>query len=165
MKILSCVLALLLLFAETGSAVTLDDLQQQALDNRKVVDRYMANLSISVEDETIARSRYYPAFDLSYTVNRLDDNGIFESKENSVAYAALSWNLFAGFRDKYTIQSAELLRSAETYKLQGVKQDIQRNVALRYLSIFDRQANLRDQVTRVRADYCAAQYSMRFGIE
>ena len=142
MKIFINIVLALLLLAGTGYAQTLDDLQQQALNNRKIVDRYMANLSISEEDETIARSRYYPAFDLSYTVNRLDDNGIFENRENSVAYAALSWNLFAGFRDKYTIQSAELLRSAESYKLQGIKQDIQRNVALRYLSIYDRKANL-----------------------
>ena len=141
MKIFSCVLALLL-FAETGYGVTLVELQQQALNNRKVVDRYKANLSIREEDETIARSGYYPAVDLSYTVNRLDEDGLFESRDNSVAYAALSWNLFAGFRDKYNIQSAEFFRSSESYKVQSIEQDIQRNVALRYLSIFDRQANL-----------------------
>jgi outer membrane protein TolC len=167
MKIcISCVLALLLV-AEAVHGVTLVELQQQALNKRKVVDRYQANLSISEEDETIARSGYYPAVDLSYTVNRLDEDGLFESRDNSVAYAALSWNLFAGFRDKYNIQSAEFFRSSESYKLRSIEQDIQRNVALRYLSIFDRKANLQvaeDLHNTLRKTYEDAEIRFKVGL-
>jgi outer membrane protein len=142
MKLFSCALIFLLL-AEAASGATLVELQQMALQNRKLVAKYRAKVTISEEDETIARSGYYPAVDLSYTANRLANSGLFESRQNSVAYAALSWNLFAGYRDMNTVRSAKLLRRAEGYRLQGIEQDIQLNVALRYLAIFVRQTNLR----------------------
>jgi outer membrane protein len=166
MKLMSCVFIFLLL-ADAASGATLAELQQMALQNRKLVAKYQTNVTISKENETIARSGYYPSVDLSYTVNRLDNNGLFESRKNSVGYAALSWNLFAGFRDKYTIRSAELLRRAEAYRLKGIEQDIQLNVALRYLSIFDRQANLQvaaDQHKTLLKTYKDAETRFKVGM-
>jgi len=50
-------------------------------------------------------------------------------------------NVFAGFRDKYNILTAEKLKEVEQYRLQSVKQDIQLNVALAYLNVAERRAN------------------------
>ena len=166
MKLMSCVLILLLL-TDAASGATLVELQQTALRNRKLVAKYQTNLIISEKNETIARSGYYPAVDLSYTTNRLAKNGLFESRNNRVAYAALSWNLFAGFRDKYAIRSAKLLRRAEAFKLKGIEQDVQLNVALRYLAIFAQQASLRvaeDQYNTLLKTYKDAETRFKVGL-
>ncbi len=137
----SVVLALLLM-ANTAYGANLVELQQMALKNREVIDRFKANLKVSEKDEIIARSNYYPSFDVSYAMNALDERTLFEERENSAVVGALTWNLFAGFGDKYNIKSARLLSQAEAYRLKGIEQDIKLLVALRYLSIRTFKANL-----------------------
>jgi len=117
-------------------------LQKRALENRYVIQRYEAQLEKSVENIRNARSSYYPSVDLSYTATNLDEASTIEDRENSVAMGQVSWNLFAGFGDKYAIASADLLRKAEGYKLQAIRQDVQLKVALQYLAIYNWQANL-----------------------
>jgi outer membrane protein TolC len=102
----------------------------------------VANLEKSGENKNLAYSALYPSIDLSYTANWLDEASVVEDKENSAVSGRITLNVFAGFRDRYNIRSAELLRRAEEYKLQAVKQDIKLAVALRYLEIFSRKASL-----------------------
>jgi len=144
MKLVSLVL-LFLLPAGLARGADLAELQRMALENRQVIQRYEANLAKSIKGEAIARGGYYPSLDVSYSMNRLDEAADYEGRENSVAYGAVSWNLFAGFRDRYGIESAALLRAVEDYRLRSIRQDIALNVALAYLAIYNRQANL--QVT------------------
>lgn len=141
MKILNCLIGFLLV-AGVAQAGDLADLQQQALKNREVVQRYAANLEKSAMNKSLARSALYPSVDLGYTANWLDEASSFEAKENSVASGRVTLNVFAGFRDRYNIKSAELLRRAEEHKLQAVGQDVKLAVALRYLDIFSRRASL-----------------------
>jgi outer membrane protein TolC len=141
MKIISLLLVLVLT-GGLAQAADLAELQEQALANREVVRRYAADLEKSRDGETLARSGYYPSFDLAYTANWLDEANTFEDRENRFASGTISWNVFAGFRDKYNLKSAEMLQEAESYRLQGLKQDIKLTVALRYLDIYNWQANL-----------------------
>ena len=132
---------LLLFFSSTAWAVSLTEMQEMALGNRQVVQQYVTSLEQSVEDITIAKAPYLPFVDVSYTANALDEDGIYEAKENSTLVGAVSYNLFAGFRDKYNIQSAELLRDVQEYSVVAVRQDLQLTVALAYLSVYERLAN------------------------
>lgn len=136
-----CITALLVLGAPAVYAIDLAEMQNMALDNRQVVRQYMTFLEQSEKDIVRARSGYYPSVDIAYTANSLDEAGLFEDKENSIATGGVSYNLFAGFRDKYTLLSAEKQQEVEQYRLQAVKQDIQLNVALAYLLVTERQAN------------------------
>ncbi len=121
---------------------SLTELQKSAIANRHIIEQYQANLDKSRRDVTIARSRFLPNLDISYTVNSMDESNLREYRENSVAYGLITWNLFSGFYDYYNIRSARLLEQAQYYKLQAIKQDIQLHVALRYLDIFTRQSSL-----------------------
>ena len=141
MKVLNLMIVFLLL-AGVSRAEDLPGLQQQALENRAVVQRYVANLEKSANNKSLALSALYPSIDLSYTANWLDEASLFEAKENSVVGGRVSMNIFAGFRDRYNIKSAELLRRAEAHKLQGIRQDIKLAVAIRYLEIYNRRASL-----------------------
>lgn len=137
-----CFLLLFFAMSGTGYAVDLATLQKNAVKNREVIKRYQANLERSEQEITRVRGPYFPSLDIAYTANSLDDPIFTESRENSVAYGAVSWNVFSGFRDKYNIKSAVLEREVENHRLNGILQDIQLNVALGYLLVYDRRANL-----------------------
>lgn len=132
---------LLVLGGPVAYAMDLAEMQALALNNRQVIRQYMTFLEQSEKDIIRARSGYYPSVDIAYTANSLDEAGFLEEKENSVATGSVSYNLFAGFRDKYTLLSAEKQQEVQQYQLQGIKQDIQLNVALAYLGVSERQAN------------------------
>ena len=133
---------ILLLFCSSSAfAVSLSEMQEMALGNRQVVQQYVTSLEKSKEDITLSKAPYYPFVDVGYTVNSLDEASTFEEEENSTLYGSVSYNLFAGFRDKYNIESAELLKKVQEYSLQGIKQDLQLTVALAYLSVYERLAN------------------------
>ena len=140
MKLCSLVVALVL-SATFSQAMDLAGMQAMALDNREVIQQYMTILEQSEKEIVRAKGGYYPAIDLSYITNALDDDALLENRENSVALGRVSMNLFAGFRDKYNVQSAEMLQEVDRYKLQGIRQDLQLNVALAYLAVFERSAN------------------------
>lgn len=140
MKLCSVVITLVLC-ASAGHTMDLAGMQSLALNNRQVIQQYMAVLEQSEKDIVRVRGGYYPSVDISYTANQLDEGSLFEAKENSVAVGKVSWNVFAGFRDKYGLQSAEIRNEVEQFKLQGIKQDVQLNVALAYLEVFERRAN------------------------
>lgn len=137
-----CIVFLCMPFS-TVYGMELAGLQGQAVKNRGLVQRYVNNLEKSRKDETIAKSGYYPSVNLSYVVNSLDEASTTEAKENSIFSGNISYNLFAGFQDKYGVRSAALLRQVEEYKLQGIKQDILGKVALYYLSVYGYKANLK----------------------
>ncbi len=143
MKLSSLVIFLLVFCAQSLLAMDLADMQSLALNNRQVIRQYMTFLEQSEKDIVRARGGYYPSVDIGYTANFLDQSTLLEDKENSIAVGRVSWNLFAGFKDKYTLLSAEKQKEVEQFRLEGVRQDIQLNVALAYLAVFERQANRR----------------------
>lgn len=142
MKKLSCVLGSLLL-GTVAQAADLASMQDTAIANRAVIQRYITNIEKSEEDITLSRGGYYPSVDLFYRVNSLDEDSATEQEENSIAGARVSWNLFSGFREKYGIVSAEQIKQVEEYRLEGIEQDIQLTVALSYLNVYERFANLK----------------------
>ncbi len=136
------VVFLLIPFA-AAYAVDLASLQGEAVNNRQLVQKYQNNLDKSRKDEIIAKSGYYPTVNLSYVVNSLDEASLFEAKENSVFSASLTYNLFSGFKDRYSSRSAAMLRRVEEYRLRGIEQDILGKVALYYLNVYGHKANLK----------------------
>jgi len=131
------------LFASTAYGLDLAGMQDMALNNRKIVQQYVNRVEQSEKDILLAKGGYYPSVDISYTVNSLDETSVIENNENSIATGRISWNLFSGFGDKYNIESATLLSEVERYRLKGIKQDLQLDVALAYLGVYERRANLK----------------------
>lgn len=136
---------LLLLLGMGGSVLALDlpEMQRLAVENREVIKRYQVQVAKSGTDLERAQSGYYPALTVGYTLNKLDEDGRFEHRENSSFYTTLSMNLFSGFQDKYAIKSAKILEQVERHRLKGMEQDIQLLVALRYLNVYESQASLK----------------------
>jgi outer membrane protein TolC len=135
-------LLLFLLLATDCLGAGLADLQELAVANRLVVEKYRENLEKVGQDQIVARSPYYPSVDVSYTANLLDDDTVLENRENNVVYGAVRWNVFSGWRDRYGLRATHWLVEAEAGKLAAIKQDIRLKVALRYLAIFAAKVNL-----------------------
>ncbi|MBB1094255.1 TolC family protein [Rhodopseudomonas palustris] len=128
--------------ASPGWAIDLAEMQALALNNRQVNSQYMTSLKQSEKDITLAQGGYYPSVNLGYTTNSLNEvTPLGEAKENSVFAGSISWNIFSGFRDKYNVQLAEKQRQVAQYQLEGIRQDLQLNVALAYLNVSERLAN------------------------
>ncbi|MBU0944585.1 MAG: TolC family protein [Proteobacteria bacterium] len=166
MKRFSLIL-LLLVMAPSAMALDLAEMQESATRNREVIKRYQVSLEKSGQEVQRARSGYYPSLNIGYEVNNLDEPSLFENRENSSIYSTLTMNLFAGFRDRYSIESAQILEKVEGYRLQGVEQDIQLNVALRYLSVYERRANLtvtRDAYKTLERIYQDGQQRLEVGL-
>ncbi len=133
----------LLVLSPQAYTMNLTEMQHMALNNRKLIKKYIVNLEKSDADIIRARGGYFPAVDISYRANSLDEASVTEHEQNSVVYGAVSWNLFSGFRDRYNIESAQLLRTVATYRLKSIRQDLQLQVALRYLDVFESKARLK----------------------
>ncbi|TKB25552.1 TolC family protein [Desulfopila sp. IMCC35006] len=128
--------------ASSGWAIDLAGMQKLALNNRQVISQYMTSLQQSEKDITLAQGGYYPSVNIGYTANSLNEaTPLGEARENSVVAGSISWNIFSGFRDKYNVQSAEKQRQVAEYQLEGIRQDVQLNVALAYLTVSERWAN------------------------
>jgi outer membrane protein len=125
-------------------AETLETLQKSALANRDVIKRYQADLDISMERVKETRGEFLPSLDVGYTVNRLNhDTAIGENRENDTFTGGVYWNVFAGYKDHYTLRAAEILTHVKRLQLDSIKQDISLNVALRYLDVYRAQENLK----------------------
>ncbi len=133
---------LLLLSSTAASALDLAEMQENATRSREIIKRYQTSLEKSGQEVAHVKSAYYPTLNLGYQANNLDEAARFEHRQNSSIYATASMNIFAGFKDRYSIESAKILQKVDGYRLKGLEQDIQLNVALRYLSVYERQANL-----------------------
>lgn len=140
MKLVNSVL-ILLFSVSAAYGVDLAGMQKMALNNREVIQQYITRLEQSEKDLTRAKGGYYPAVDIGYTVNSLDEATTDEHEKNSVLSGRISYSLFTGFRDKYNVRSAEKLKAVEGYRLQGIRQDVLLNVALAYLDVYERLAN------------------------
>ena len=140
---LSSLLVTFLLLPQIAFAITLEEMQKAALDNRSLVKRFEAEIDKSIENIRIAKSGYYPSFDIAYNTYTIDEATPTEQRENSVFSSALRWNIFSGFKDKYSISSAESVQKVESFRLLAIEQDIQLAVSLRYLAVYDQKARLK----------------------
>jgi len=133
----------IILYAFSAFGLDLSGMQDMALNNRKIIQQYVTTLEQSEKDILLAKGGYYPSVDIFYRVDSLDEASITEQRNSSTATGRISWNLFSGFSDKYNLQSATLLSEVERYRLVGIKQDLQLDVALAYLGVYERRANLK----------------------
>ena len=83
-------LMIIMLSASSAYALDLAEMQNMALNNRKIIQRYISTLEQSEKDIILAREGYYPSVDISYIANSLDEPSLTEYKENSVATGRVS---------------------------------------------------------------------------
>ncbi len=135
--LLMALMTLILLFPVNSFADSLQELQDIAVQNRKIIDKYKQQVQIAKKDIRIARSGYLPSIDAAYVLNSLNKNTPSgEGRENSIITGSITYNVFAGFRDKYNIEAANQIHDAEQLKVESVIQDIKHAVAIYFTDIY-----------------------------
>jgi len=142
MKVFSIFPLFLFFLAVSSQAMDLVEMQKSAIENREIIKRYQVTVEKSDQEIERVQSGYYPSLDIGYRATSLDKPVTYPYRESSSFYGALSMNLFAGFSDRYSVQSARILRKVEGHRLHSIEQDIQLNVALRYLNVYENRASL-----------------------
>jgi outer membrane protein len=161
------ILLLLLCSSSPAWALGLAEMQENATQSREIIKRYQTTLEKSGQEVKRIKSAYYPTLNIGYQANNLDEAARFEHRENSSIYATASMNIFAGFKDRYSIESAQVLQKVDGYLLKGIEQDIQLNVALRYLSVYESQASLtvaQDALKTLKRIYQDGQKRLQVGL-
>ena len=130
----------MILFSIDSFAISLEELQNRAVESRVIVNKYLQNVKMAQNDVQIAKSGYLPSVDLSYSLNALNEDTLFEQAENSTITGSITYNIFAGYRDKNNIESSQKILNSKEFQVQSIKQDIKRTVALYFTDIYAKRA-------------------------
>lgn len=141
-------LVIILMFCHPGMSLsmTLKELQDTGITNRKIVEKYRLAVQQQEEDERLNSSNFWPQLDVSYNANLLDEETDLENDENSYLMGSLSYNLFSGFRDRNNLLSSEMMKHAKEFDLKNITQEIKFRIAVRYIEIY--RAKNRLEVSR-----------------
>lgn len=125
-------------------AQNLDELMTAAVKNRELIKQYLSNIEKSKEDIRFVKGNFYPAVDVEYRGSRFDGNSaMFNNYEKyHTTTSSMTLNVFSGFKDYYDLKAGHKFNKIETFKLNGVEQDIKLDVALAFLQIHRDQAFL-----------------------
>jgi outer membrane protein TolC len=123
---------------------TLEKLMHLAVHNREKVQQYITNVEKSRENIRIAKGNFYPSADVGYKGSYFDGNSLNLAYDNThLLSAAVTLNVFSGFRDYYDLKAEKKLHQFESYQLKAVEQDIKLDVALAFLQVHRDQAYLK----------------------
>lgn len=138
------------------AVVTLADLQEKGITNRKIIERYRSAVQQAEESRTISRSPFWPSMDIRYSANALDEDSALENSKNSELVGSLSYNLFSGFKDRYQTHAFDQLKLSREFELQNIMQEIKYKISIRYIDVFRAKNRLivsRDEVALLRKRY------------
>ena len=146
---------------------TLSELQKRAVANREIVERFKANFQQGELTTEIRKGAFLPLLDLEYIANQLGEDSTFEDRQNSRLSGVLSYNLFAGFSDKYNLEAARHLQTSRQFELDTVIDDLNLAVALRYLDAYRRLENMKvaeEQLKLLQKQYQDAEKRYSVGL-
>jgi len=151
-------LVFILIFCHPGMvwSLTLKELQDTGITNRKIVEKYRLAVQQQNEDERVNSSNFWPQLDVSYNANLLDEETALENDENSYLMGSLSYNLFSGFRDRNNLLSSEMMKHAKEFDLKDITQEIKYRIAVRYIEIY--RAKNRLEVSRKEVSLIKKQH-------
>lgn len=85
---------------------------------------------------------FLPSVDLAYSFERRDETIVNQSKEDSVGSATVSYNLFNGFSDIFSLLSSNYVYKSSKYTYEATKQDIILQTKQAYITVLKQQKNL-----------------------
>ena len=114
-----------------------------ALDVNEAIDRAIKNnpslkekgflLKSSKERTNISRASFKPTLDLNYEYNKFSEKNFVGADTSTAADAALGYNLFNGFADKFNLQSQKEQEKVASYTYSASKADLKLKVYLSYI--------------------------------
>ncbi|MDP3586876.1 MAG: TolC family protein [Sulfuricurvum sp.] len=138
-----------------------NDMIAIALTQREDLLALAKSMDIAQSDITLARSRYYPNLALVGSLKGQGDSFEFDGDgytNGNKSYAGIvaSWNLFSGFSDVHTTESAKAVKLASVITLEDYKHRIATEISNTYLDIKATQSKIESAQMQVKA---SAEYA------
>lgn len=146
---------------------SLEALQHQSVQNRALIQKYRLALESAQREEAVQKGNFWPTVNIGYRANRLDEATPIESRETSRLGGGISYNLFNGFRDQHNLAAAGHSTEVQAYLLESVAQDLQRDIALTYLDLYEKKAFLQiaeDQLALIEKRLADTQSRFEVGL-
>jgi len=162
------ILATLCLIASPLHALTLAELQQEALAGRHTVKASEAEAAIAEKKVQEARSPFLPSVNVGYEANRYNHDTITKIHEKNDGFTgSIALNVFSGFKDAYSLKAARFGAEAGQFNLNSTRQDVSQNVALAFLGVYRSRQNLtvaQDAVRLYRDRYREMELKYNVGV-
>ncbi len=107
---------------------------ERAIHNNPSLKEKKLLFQASKEETGIAWSGFKPTLDLSYAYSRFTHENFVGSNSASTADAALRYNLFNGFSDKFNLKASEENEKVAEYTHDATKADLRLQVYLAYIN-------------------------------
>lgn len=132
-------LSLTAFLAVNLNALTLDEAVNTALKNNYTIQSKNYDYMESLENVKLNNSNYLPKLDASYGYTNTNKANVGFQSDEATASLKLSYNLFNGFKDLATKESAKYLSLSSQYALNATKQDIVLDTKVAYINYLDKQ--------------------------
>jgi outer membrane protein len=123
-------------------AMDINDAVNQALRDNNSYKKQQYIYEESKENINISEANYKPKFDLSYTYSANKEDLSSLGKDYSNASAIISYNLFNGLSDLYTVKSSKDLADTSKFQLLAAKFDLILLVKENYISYLKSLKNI-----------------------
>ena len=121
------------------NALTLDEAIKKALENNFNIQGKNYDYIESIENINLNNSNYLPKLNASYGYTNTNEPNVGFKSNEATASLTLSYNLFNGFKDLATKESAKYLSLSSQYALNATKQDIVLATKTAYITYLDKQ--------------------------
>lgn len=138
-KIKLITLSLTAFLAVNLNALTLNEAVDIALKNNFDIQSKNYDYIESGENIKLNNSNYLPKLDAIYGFTNTNEANVGFESDEAVASLKLSYNLFNGFKDSASKESAIYLSESSKYVLNATKQDIVLNTKMAYINYLDKQ--------------------------
>ncbi len=138
-KIKLLTLSLTAFLAVNLNALSLDDAVSIALKNNFEIQGKSYDYTESLENVKLNNSNNLPKLDATYGFMNTDKPNVGYESDEATASLKLSYNLFNGFKDFASKESARYLSESSLYSLNATKQDIVLSTKTAYINYLDKQ--------------------------
>lgn len=138
-KIKLLTLSLTAFLAVNLNALSLDDAVSIALKNNFEIQGKSYDYTESLENVKLNNSNNLPKLDATYGFMNTNKPNVGYESDEATASLKLSYNLFNGFKDFASKESARYLSESSLYSLNAIKQDIVLSTKTAYINYLDKQ--------------------------
>lgn len=120
-------------FVTSVNAIDINEAIEQALIENNSIKKQQYIYDESKQNINLSKAAYKPQLNLTYSYNTYKGSFV-QQRDNSSGSAVLTYNLFNGLSDMYTLESSKNLAKGSMYNLKAAKQDLILNTKQRYIS-------------------------------
>lgn len=123
-------------------ALNLDEAISIALKDNNSLKKQEYILEEVKEGVNKSKGSYLPTLDLSYRYNANKEDLTGSGRDNSTATAVISYNLFNGLKDFYTLNSSKFLEKNSFFTYEATKNDLIYNTKVYYINYLKSLKNI-----------------------